>query len=202
MISNSTSRQAPPKTSLREARLNVLEAPWSRRTTLAAAAGLIATMATGTGTALGHRQEGTPAPVGATGVTSHVLGSMEAPTAPGETLSLRRIVFEPGASLDPHTHPGVTIYWVESGTLGFTLLAGEASITRGEDGVTGATPAAAEPIPVGTEISATAGDVLTFDATAAQAERTIGEEPVVVLLTNLGPTGGPFREPVEGTPAS
>jgi quercetin dioxygenase-like cupin family protein len=179
-----------------------VETPWSRRTALATAVGLIAAMSTGPGTALGLRQGGTPAPVTATGVSTQVLGSMEAPTAPGETLSLRRIVFEPGSSLDPHTHPGVTIYWIESGTLGFTLLDGEASITRAGDVAIAATPAAAAPVPVGTEISATTGDVLTFDATAAQAERAIGEEPVVVLLTNLGPTGGRFREPVEGTPSS
>ncbi len=158
-------------------------------------------MSRGTGIAFGRRQEGTPALDAALGVTTEVLGSIEAPTAPGEALSLRRIVFEPGSRLDPHTHPGVTIYWIESGTLGFTLLAGEAGITRGSDAATEATPAA-EPVPIGTETSATVGDVLTFDATAAQAERAIGEEPVVILLTHLGPTDEPFRKPAEGTPAS
>ena len=199
MSSTITDRQHHPATFQADA---LLETPWSRRSAVAAATGLIAAMSVGTGTALARRQEGTPAPTEATGVTTQVLGSMEVPTAPGETLSLRRIVFEPGASLDPHVHPGATIYWIESGTLGFTLLAGEASISRGGDSATGATPAPPEPIPVGTEVSATAGDVLTFDETAAQSERAVGEEPVVILLTHLGPTDAPFREPIEGTPAT
>jgi mannose-6-phosphate isomerase-like protein (cupin superfamily) len=179
-----------------------LSAPTSRRAALAGAAALTVAVATGAHAALGRELQGTPPPDQATGVTTQVLGSIEPPTAPGQTLSLLRIVFAPGASLPPHTHTGSTVYWIESGTLGFTLLSGEASIVRGADGASAtATPAPAEAVAVGTETTVAAGDVLTFGESAAQTERTVGEEPVVILLTILAPTGAPFREPVEGTPA-
>lgn len=187
---------------------DTLSAPWSRRATLAGAAGLMASLAAGVSTVHGNSQSATPAPGATSGITTQVLGQFQPPDAPGQTLSLRRIVFQPGASLAAHTHPGSTIYWIESGTLGFTPLAGEASIARKASGATtsaaggGATPAASEALPVGTETTAAAGDTITFGASAAQTERAIGEVPLVILLTNLGPTGAPFREPVAATPAA
>lgn len=188
---------------------DALAAPWSRRATLAGAAGLVATLAAGASTVRARSLQGTPGSVATTGITTEVLGQLPPPDAPGQTLSLRRIVFQPGASLPAHTHPGSTIYWIESGTLGFTLLAGEASIVRGASGAATpmaagatATPAAGEALPVGTEITATAGDVITFGATAAQTERAMGDTPLVIMLTNLAPTGAPFREPVGATPAA
>jgi quercetin dioxygenase-like cupin family protein len=153
-------------------------------------------------------QQGTPA-AGGSGVTTTVLGRMPSDLAPGQALALLQVTFAPGGSVAAHTHPGETIYHLAQGTLQFTLLEGEAQLVRAADGVpAAATPTAVESIPVGTELTLTAGDTIYYTASAVQSERNDGDEDAVVLVANLRGLDEPARlfhegmaSPVAGTPA-
>jgi hypothetical protein len=59
------------------------------------------------------------------------------------------------------------------------------------------TPAAAELIPAGQEITLTVGDTVYYDGEAVQAERNDGDTPAVVLVSNLRGADEPAREFVD-----
>ena len=153
-------------------------------------------------------QQGTPAAGGTTGVTTEILGRQPSAVAPGQALALMRITFAPGGSVPAHTHPGDTVYHLASGTLQFTLLEGEAQFVRAVNGTpAAATPAAAESVPVGTEITLNAGDTVYYSTSALQSERNDGDVDAVVLVANLRGVDEPARlfhegmaSPVAGTP--
>lgn len=138
------------------------------------------------------RQQGTPAP--GAGVSTEVLGRMEVASAPGQALHLLRVTFEPGGSVAAHAHPGTTIYHLASGTLGFTLVEGEAHLVRAGTDTAAATPPAAESIAIDAEITLTAGDTVYYDGSTVQVERNDGDDPAVVLVSNLRGIDEPARE--------
>src|SRR5215217_449340 len=74
-------------------------------------------------------QQATP-PVGSIGVGGGAVGSGAPIAAPGQLLSLRRGVFEPGGIVPLHHHPGALVIYIESGTLTYTVSAGEAVLTH------------------------------------------------------------------------
>lgn len=144
---------------------------------------------------VGQAQQSTPAAGGSTGVTSEVLGRFPSELAPGQALALLRITVAPGGSVASHTHPGETIYHLSSGTLQFTLQEGEAELMRAVDGVpAAATPTASEAIPVGEEITLSAGDTIYYDGEVLQSERNDGAEDAVVLVANLRGVDEPARQ--------
>jgi mannose-6-phosphate isomerase-like protein (cupin superfamily) len=144
---------------------------------------------------VGQAQQGTPAAGGGTGVTTEVLGRIPSEVAQGQALALLRITFTPGGSVASHTHPGETVYHLASGTLQFTLLEGEAQLTRAVDGApAAATPTAGEAIPVGEEITLNAGDTIYYDAAVLQSERNDGTEDAIVLVSNLRGVDEPARQ--------
>lgn len=141
------------------------------------------------------RQEATPAHGGGTGVSTEVLGHQELDDFPGEALHLLRVTFAPGGLVEPHIHPGSTIYHIQEGSLVFTLLDGEASLVRaGHDEA-----APAEDIPVGDEIMLGGGDTVHYDGSTVQTERNDGTVDAVVLISNLRGVDEPAREFVEST---
>jgi hypothetical protein len=100
------------------------------------------------------------------GVTVEVFGSGEPSAAPGAALVLRRMTFEPGASLPPHSHPGAVTFTVASGELDYTLLAGEASVQRApEDGEAGES----EPLEIYEETTLTRCDSVFVDVELVEA---------------------------------
>jgi quercetin dioxygenase-like cupin family protein len=147
------------------------------------------------GSAVGGRaQQGTPA-AGGTGVATELLGRFPSDLAPGQALALLRVTIAAEASVAPHTHPGETVFHLASGTLQFTLHEGEAQLVRAADGVpAAATPAAGEALPVGEEITLSAGDTIYYDAAVVQSERNTGDEDVVLLLANLRGVDEPARQ--------
>jgi quercetin dioxygenase-like cupin family protein len=163
---------------------------------------LVGALVLGTGVPAGAHQQGTPTLHPGSGVTTDVLGAMEPSQASGQALYLLRVMFAPGGAVAAHVHPGATIYHLAAGTLQFTLLDGAARIVRAVDGVPAATtPAAAEAIPVGEELKLTAGDTVYYGGEAVQVEPNDGDEPAVVLVSNLRGTDEPARRFAEATPA-
>lgn len=144
---------------------------------------------------VGRALQATPPAGGSAGITTEVLGRFPSELAPGQALALLRITFAPGGSVDPHTHPGETVFHLAAGTLQFTLHEGEARLIRAVDGApAAATPSAGEAIPVGAEITLHAGDTIYKDAAVLQSERNVGDEDAVILVANLRGVDEPARQ--------
>jgi hypothetical protein len=137
-------------------------------------------------------QEVTPA---AAEIVVEALGAGFPAATPGRQLILARATFPVGAILHTHTHPGPVVAYVESGTYGYTPVAGEASfVTRA------AAPDSPEAVPLGAEITLAPGDALFHDEPVAGIDRAVGDEPLVLLLAVLFDPTQPLYHLVEGTP--
>jgi hypothetical protein len=131
-------------------------------------------------------QEVTPA---AGAVVPELLGHGLPTAAPGFDLSLYRVTFGAGAVVPPHTHPGASVVYVESGTLAFTSLEGEAWLIRAG---TAATPEAqGELVAPDTEVMLNAGDALFFPDEHGDVASNAGDGPLVLWLANLHTAGEP-----------
>ena len=165
----------------------------------------------GRGWAPVRAQEATP-PAGpitvmelAPGVTAEVFAGAPSVRAPEQTVYLARFVFQPGAEIFPHRHPGTTILGVVSGSFGWTLLEGSAQVVRGAAaGATGPAEAVTEP---GTEVILEPGDAIFYEDDVVHTARGASDdEPAVVLGTLVLKTGEPLLMPVDmemgATPAA
>jgi hypothetical protein len=132
-------------------------------------------------------QEATPA---AGEIVPELLGHGPPTAAPGFDLSLYRVTFGPGAVVPPHTHPGASVVYVESGTFAFTSLEGEVRLLRA--GTTATPDAQGEVLAHGTEVMVAAGDVLFFPGEHGDIARNGGDGPLVLLLANLHTAGEPL----------
>lgn len=132
-------------------------------------------------------QEATPA---VSGPVVELLGHGLPNAAPGFDLSLYRATFPPGTGIPPHTHPGGSVVYVESGTMAFTALEGETYLIRAGSM---ATPGAeGELLALDTEVTLTAGDALFWPDEHGDEAYNVGEEPLVLLLANLYTAGEPI----------
>lgn len=135
-------------------------------------------------------EQHTPVPISSVGVSGGPLGSGEPEAAPGYLLSLRRGVFEPGGVVPLHHHPGALVLSIESGTLTYEVVEGEAVVSRAAvDG----TPGPTEQIGPGSSTTLTVGDAV-FEQGVVHVSRNDGHEPVVLLLAALATTGEPFTQ--------
>lgn len=133
----------------------------------------------------------------ATNVSAQLLGSAQPAEAAGQTLVLARIIFGPGGSIGPHTHPGTLVVSVESGSFGFTLIEhGEMPVMRATEA---GTPAVAEPMIRDQEVELAPGDWFV-ETGMIHSARNLSDEPTSVLLTGLIEAGQPLTQCVEGTP--
>ncbi len=159
---------------------------------------------------VGLAQEATPPGDGpisvielAPGVTAEVFAAVPSDRAPGQTLYLARFIFQPGAEIFPHGHPGTTVLGVESGAFGWTLVEGTAQVIReAAAGATEPTETLTEP---GTEEILNPGDAISYEDDVVHTARGAGDEPAVVLGTLLLESGEPLLMPAEdvamdGTP--
>ena len=117
--------------------------------------------------------------------------------APGQQLQLVRYVIQPGTTLPPHTHPGMQIARVESGTLRYTLVAGgETPVHR--KGTAGG-PGAVETLRPGQNTIVHPGDTVIEAENVVHFGASVGEEPVVIwaaaLLRRGEPASTVAREP-------
>ena len=129
-------------------------------------------------------------------VTAQPLGRHAAMDAAGQDVVLVRIIFGPGGSIGPHTHPGMLVVSVESGTLGFTLLEeGTMAVTRAAPA---GTPAAEEPLTAGQEVLLGPGDGFA-EMGMVHTARSVGDEPAVILVSGLIETGQPLTRCVDDT---
>ncbi len=99
-------------------------------------------------------QDATPAAQ----ASQQMLGLGQLTSVPGYELQLARVTFPPGSAVPPHTHPGGAVIYVESGTLGWTVLQGETRLLRA--GAVATPEAQGEVVAVDTEVILSAGDAL------------------------------------------
>src|SRR3954470_9744404 len=98
-------------------------------------------------------QTGTPAPSGITDVQVETLGRGASTAAPGYGLQLIRLTFAPGGRIAMHSHPGDAVFYVESGTIGWTTGSGTPLLARAGTGTSAAgSPVPAEPLVAGAEV--------------------------------------------------
>jgi quercetin dioxygenase-like cupin family protein len=143
-------------------------------------------------------QETTPTPTYAIGVTAEILSRKEAGAAPGYYLQVVRITFAQGAIVAPHTHPGDTVTYQESGSHAFTVLAGEAHLVRAGEATPESGPAG-EAMELNQEYTIAPGDALSFNAQTVHTARNPTDEPAVLLEAQLREVGMPLTH-FMGTP--
>ncbi len=164
--------------------------------------GLAGTMIAGILIARTAAQEGSPTPGGpiavlelAPGVTAEVFGAAPSSGAPRQTVYLVRFIFQPGAEIFGHNHPGTTLLGVESGSFGWTLGAGTAHLVRGA--AAGATGLAEDLTEPGTDVILEPGDAIFYESDVAHTARGAGDEPTVVLGTLVLEEGQPLLMPAD-----
>lgn len=146
-------------------------------------------------------KEATPAapPIALTvlapGVTAEVLAAAPSALAPGQTVYVARFVFQPGASIFPHNHPGTTVLGVVSGSFGWTLKAGTAHVIRGAGG--GATGPVVDLTEPGADVILKAGDAIYYETDVVHTARGAGKTKAVVLGSLVLKTGAPLLMPAD-----
>lgn len=103
-------------------------------------------------------------------------------------VTLNRVTYPAGAAIAASAHPGPTLVWVESGTLGLPLQGGQLDVTHATTAGTptagAATPAMATP---GTEPMLHAGDAAFIHAGTVSAAENPGSSPATILVFALAP---------------
>lgn len=133
--------------------------------------------------------EATPA-----AVVREVINSGQPVAAEGQILELVRYHIPANISLPMHIHPGMQVAMVESGTLTYTVVEGEATYIRA-DGTTGILTA-------GETMDLLPGDSLVEPQGMIHYGENLTDEPLVLLVASLFAVDAPPSSIVEATPAS
>lgn len=155
----------------------------------------------GTGTAVRSTEQLATPTAGTPAVVREVLGAGLPAAAPGQALQLVRYTIAPGTRLSTHTHPGMQVALIESGTLTYTVVHGEVPITRAANA---GTPGATETLAVGQTTQLNPGDSFSERAGLIHFGQNDGAAPVVILVSSLLTEGQPPSTTVndKGTPVS
>jgi quercetin dioxygenase-like cupin family protein len=103
------------------------------------------------------------------------------------------VVIPAGESIAPHTHPGPQLAVIVSGSLTYTVLEGEAELTRDA----GTDDAETETIESGESVELEAGDSLIEPPGMVHQAENDTEDPVVIHTSSLFPEGEPPSSPAE-----
>jgi quercetin dioxygenase-like cupin family protein len=145
-------------------------------------------------------QEATPAATPASGASAvrEVIGGGTPEDAPEDVLNLVRYVIEPGAKLPPHTHPGMQVNVVESGTLHYVVVEGTVTYLRAADA---GNPDAAQTLTSGQEIDFYPGDTFTEPEGMVHYGENRTTRSIILYTASLFDADAPPSTIVEATPA-
>ena len=129
------------------------------------------------------------------GLTLTDLGKGKPTGAPGQEIHLMRVVQKPGGYIDPHRHPGAQVFYVEQGTVGFSVYSGQAWLVRAAD----APNTEGALVPDGTEVILKPGDWLYYSQDVVESARNAGDDQAVIMIAALYYTGFPMTMFVEDT---
>ncbi len=136
-------------------------------------------------------------PATAPAASAEILAHGTPAAAPDQELSLARVTVPPGAIIAPHEHPGLQLASIVSGTLTYTVLTGEVTLTRA---ATSGTPGPVERITAGQTVAIRPGDWVAETPGNAHMAQNAGAEPVVILISRLFTAGEPASIPAPATP--
>jgi quercetin dioxygenase-like cupin family protein len=143
-------------------------------------------------------QEATPGAIAphdlAPGVIAEVYAGAPSARASRQTVYLARFVFQPDAAIFPHSHPGTTLLGVQSGSFGWTLVAGTAHVVRAAASGGTQTEELTEP---GVEVILEPGDAIVYEDDVVHTARGAGDEETVVLATLVLTSGEALLMPAE-----
>ena len=135
-----------------------------------------------------------------TGVTAQTLGVGMPDNANGQVLVLIQLNIAPGGGFAPHTHPGMMVVSVVSGTLDVTQIGDmEMTVTRA---ASNGTPAVNEPLTNGMTATLGPGDSFVEPAGMVHTAFDNGTDPAVLVATGLVDPNQPATQCVEGTPTA
>ena len=171
----------------------------SRRSALVTipAAFIVAIVVWSAGLVAVANQDGTQGatPAASPQVERDVLSESEPEAAPGQIFEFARYTIPAGFVLPVHTHPGVQMAIVESGTLTYHVIEnGSITVTRADGTV--------EEIGPGETATLTVGDSWDEPAGMVHYAENLTDEPVILLAASLLDEDEPAAIPVtEATPA-
>jgi quercetin dioxygenase-like cupin family protein len=116
-----------------------------------------------------------------------VLADASPDTAPGQTLELTRVIIPANEGIAPHNHPGPQLAIIESGTLTYTVIDGDATVTRWA----GTGRSAVVTFTSGETFELNAGDSIMEPAKMVHKAANETDEPVIIYLSSLFPEGEP-----------
>ncbi len=130
---------------------------------------------------------------GVTQVVRQVLADADPDTAQGQVLELTRVIIPAGEGIAPHNHPGPQLAIIVSGTLTYTVIDGEATVTRaaGEDA------SKVETHKSGDTFELKPGDSIMEPTKMVHKAANDTDQPIVIYLSSLFPQGEPSASPVE-----
>jgi quercetin dioxygenase-like cupin family protein len=128
---------------------------------------------------------------GVTEVTRQSLADATSPRAPGQTISLSRVVIPAGQEIAPHTHPGAQLATIAEGTLTYSVIRGEVRIIR----AAGSGQAREETVTAGQSVEVRPGDALIETPDMVHNAKNNGRMAVVIYLSALFPDGAPASSP-------
>lgn len=113
--------------------------------------------------------------------------------APGEVFELVQVTIPPGATIAPHSHPGMQIILIESGSVQYAVIRGAIRVRRVAlaDGTAGPV----EVVRAGRTVEIAAGD--SFIETRGMIHSVVngGTVPAVILASSLFDTDEPANIP-------
>lgn len=146
--------------------------------------------------------QATPA-AASSGVDRDVIMSGNPEAAPVQVLELVRYTIPAGIELPPHTHPGMQVATIQSGTLHYTVLLGKVPLKRATSPDGTPEPDIAVTAQSG-EVAIGPGDSFIEAEGVIHFGRNLGPEPVVILVASLFASDQPPARivPLDATPVS
>jgi len=178
-------------TSSRIATWEIEEGSMSRKPTYAVVLIALLAVAFGLSGAISRAQN--------TGTVREVLVTGKPVAAPGHLLQLQRVTIAPHTKLPTHIHAGMQAAWISSGVLTYTIVQGEALVTRAP--VNG-TPSPTESFTDGSTTDLHPGDsVVETEGLVHYAENQT-DEPIEIFIASLFDESQPGTQVVhiEATP--
>ena len=131
---------------------------------------------------------------GAPGVWAEVFSAVPSVRAPEQTVYLARFTFFPESEIFSHSHPGSTSLSVESGTFGWTLVAGTTYVVRGAKSGGADVEAISEE---GAEVILEPGDANYYEDDVSHTAHCVGDEAAIVNAVLILTSGEPLLMPME-----
>jgi len=128
---------------------------------------------------------------GVTEVVRDLLAEASPDTAKGQLLELTQVVIPAGKGIDPHTHPGPQLAVIVSGTLSYTVIDGEAEVTR----AAGTDNEKVEMHSSGDSFKLNVGDSIYEHTLMVHSASNDTKDPVVIYLSSLFPEDEPAASP-------